>query len=73
MKVNSPPQTVLERGRPLSVEAAARAMGIVPGTLRNWRSAGTGPRSHKVGSKIVFFESDVDAYLASCASDADPD
>ncbi len=30
-------------------DAAARFLGLAPGTLANWASAGTGPAFHRVG------------------------
>ena len=66
-------QPMAERGRPFNTEATAHLIGVAPGTLRNWRCAGMGPRSHRIGGKVVFFERDIDIYLNGCASDAEQD
>lgn len=34
-------------------------------TLRYWRHLGTGPESAKLGRRIVYRESDVDAFVAA--------
>lgn len=38
----------------LSTEDAARALGIAPGTLANWRRQGRGPRFARVGRRVVY-------------------
>ncbi|OYW46162.1 MAG: hypothetical protein B7Z08_04860 [Sphingomonadales bacterium 32-68-7] len=46
-----------ELGRPVSpwldTEAAAAYLGSTPGTLKNWRATGQGPKYHFVQSRLV--------------------
>jgi hypothetical protein len=45
-------------------EAAAVYLSSTPGTLRVWRSLGTGPRYRSVGNKLVRYHvSDLDAFI----------
>ncbi|EFV91667.1 hypothetical protein ES5_09862 [Dietzia cinnamea P4] len=37
--------------------------GIPVGTLRYWRHAGTGPESFKLGRRVVYRRSAVDAWI----------
>lgn len=39
-------------------EAAAAYLSSTPGTLRVWRSLGTGPRYHSIGNKLVRYHID---------------
>lgn len=39
-----------------------------PATLRNWRSAGEGPRYVRVGKHARYWREDVDAWLISAAA-----
>jgi predicted DNA-binding transcriptional regulator AlpA len=45
-------------------EAAGR-IGLKPHTLDNWRSLGVGPPFYKLGGRIVYDDTEVDAWLAS--------
>lgn len=47
----------------LRVEDVAGLTGVPVGTLRYWRHAGTGPQSAKFGRRIVYRESDVQAWI----------
>lgn len=43
---------------------AAAAIGIDPGTLRNWRSQGRGPAYVRIsGNKILYRVADLEAWL----------
>jgi len=42
---------------------AATRLGIAPGTLRNLRSQGRGPKYCRVGRRIVYRIRDVESYL----------
>ena len=46
------------------VEAAAY-LGIAPDTLRGWRRLGR-IAFYKIGSRVLFSQADLDAYLAGC-------
>lgn len=47
------------------IEKAAAFLGTVPGTMYQWRSHGTGPRSYKVGGAVKYDPFDLRAYLLS--------
>ncbi|WP_426727049.1 helix-turn-helix transcriptional regulator [Corynebacterium auriscanis] len=43
---------------------AARMIGVSPGTLRNWRSAGTGPAYIPLSANTVVYKvSDLEAWI----------
>ncbi len=44
-------------------EAVARHIGSNPATLRYWRHTGEGPISFKVGRRVLYRKTDVDAWL----------
>lgn len=47
------------------IKRAAEFLGRTPGTLYQWRSYRTGPRSYKVGNSIMYDPADLRAYLLS--------
>ncbi len=47
----------------LRVPDVAALTGIPEATLRFWRHQGTGPRSAKLGRRVVYRESDVQAWI----------
>lgn len=47
----------------LSLKEAAEALGRPEATLRYWRSLGCGPRSARVGGRVVYRESDLRAWI----------
>ncbi len=53
--------------RLLTPAEAARRIGIVPGTLRNWGTAGKGPRRYRMspdfGGRVRYSEHEVDAFV----------
>ncbi|HAK36295.1 MAG TPA: DNA-binding protein [Pantoea sp.] len=50
----------------LTRSEAALYLGITPQTLANWASTGKVQIPHyKIGRKVIYFQSDLDAYLAS--------
>ncbi|MEN7462293.1 helix-turn-helix domain-containing protein [Pantoea dispersa] len=50
----------------LTRSEAAYYLGVTPQTLANWASTGKVQIPHyKVGRKVIYFQSDLDAYLAS--------
>jgi len=48
----------------LSVDEVARKLNVPVGTVRNWRQRGNGPRGFKLGGRVRFRSSDIDAYIA---------
>jgi hypothetical protein len=53
---------ILPDGR-MSRQDAARYLGHKPKTLAMWTLLGKGPRSVKVGGRIFYFRSDLDAFV----------
>ena len=43
---------------------AARYLGMTPKTLAMWAMLDKGPRSVKVGGRIFYYRSDLDAFIA---------
>jgi hypothetical protein len=56
-------------GGPLPIKSrdgeTARRIGIKEKTLRNWRTRGVSPPFLKLGSRVVYRVSDVEAWLAT--------
>jgi excisionase family DNA binding protein len=50
--------------RLLTTEEVADYFRTVPATVRYWRHVGKGPRSFKVGRRVLYRESDVQAWQA---------
>lgn len=48
-------------------KAAAVYMDTTEGTLSTWRYLGKGPRYYKVGRRVVYRRSDLDAWLEAHA------
>jgi predicted DNA-binding transcriptional regulator AlpA len=45
-------------------KSQAERIGVKPKTLDNWRSLGKSPPFYKLGNRIVYDDSEVDAWLA---------
>jgi predicted DNA-binding transcriptional regulator AlpA len=41
----------------------AEWLGVSPNTLRWWKAQGTGPRSFKIGRRVYYRQSDLDAFV----------
>lgn len=41
---------------------AAKRLGVAPRTLENWRGDGKGPKFRKLGRRVVYADSDLEAY-----------
>jgi predicted DNA-binding transcriptional regulator AlpA len=51
---------------PLLTEAEAAAMlRLAPATLRGWRCAGRGPGFVKIGGRVCYRRSDIEAFIAA--------
>lgn len=46
----------------LDTRAAAPRVGVTPGTLENWRTAGTGPKFIKSGRRVMYDPADLEAW-----------
>lgn len=53
---------VLPDGR-MSRHDAAKYLGLKEKTLAMWSLAGKGPRSLKVGGRVFYYRSDLDAFI----------
>jgi excisionase family DNA binding protein len=47
----------------LTTVEAADLLRVPDGTLRYWRHLGTGPRSARLGRKVVYLRADLDAWI----------
>jgi hypothetical protein len=47
----------------LNTYDVARYLGMCPGSLCNWRSAGRGPAYVKLGSKIMYQKVDIERFI----------
>lgn len=66
MKSPEAPAPPLTRREPLLDSAsAAERMGIARQTLAIWRTKGYGPNFFRMGRKIVFDPSEIDAFIQS--------
>ncbi|WP_199286724.1 helix-turn-helix transcriptional regulator [Nocardioides houyundeii] len=54
----------------LSPQKLAELMDIPVATIYRWRSAGGGPRGHRVGKHVRYRMSDVHLWLDACADKA---
>jgi hypothetical protein len=46
----------------MDTRAAAEHLGMTPRALEAWRERGTGPKFHRVASRVRYRRSDLDAY-----------
>lgn len=58
------------RERLLRISEVAEWTGIPEATLRYFRHQGTGPKSAKLGRRVVYRESDVQAWIDAQFDDA---
>lgn len=58
----------------LTTEEVADWLRTSPETVRFWRHVGKGPRSFKIGRRVLYARSDVEAYVerAKCPGDLVP-
>jgi len=54
-----------------TLEQIAEQLSTPPATLRFWRHKGTGPKSFKLGRRVMYRQSDVDAWLEQQYTQAD--
>jgi predicted DNA-binding transcriptional regulator AlpA len=48
----------------LRLPEVSERLGIPVATLRYWRHLGTGPRSYKLGAKVVYDAAEIDRWVA---------
>lgn len=56
----------------LTTEEVAAYFRTVPGTVRYWRHVGKGPRSLRVGRRVLYRASDVKAWAESALTEPAP-
>lgn len=56
-------ETPTETAQLLRIEQVAERTGVAVSTLRHWRQANTGPKSARVGRRVVYRASDVEAWI----------
>lgn len=49
----------------LTVDEIAAELRVPEGTFRSWRSRNQGPRSFRLGRRVVYRRSDVEAWLVA--------
>ena len=52
----------------ITLEEVARRTRIPIATLRYWRSTGGGPRTFRLGRRVMAYESDIDSWIEDQAS-----
>lgn len=57
----------------LTTEEVADLVRARPETVRYWRHIGTGPRSFKVGRRVLYAREDVEAFIEQARADAHAD
>ncbi|TFC26401.1 DNA-binding protein [Cryobacterium sp. TMT2-18-3] len=61
--------TTAQEPSPFLTEAQAAArIGVVPKTLRNWRSAGTGPTALRLGRSVRYHIDSLDGWALGQAA-----
>ena len=58
-------------GRNLTTEEVAELFRTAPETVRYWRHVGKGPRSFRVGRRVLYAERDVQAFIDAARSGSD--
>ena len=61
-------------GRRYDTAQAGEYLGHAANTLAKWRVQGRGPRFRKQGSRVYYYEHDLDRWIETCArtSTSDP-
>ncbi len=54
-------------GKRYKTGEAAIHLGLKEGTLARWRVEGRGPRFRKQGSRVFYYQRDLDEWLDGCA------
>lgn len=49
----------------LTTPRAAEYLGLAPKTLDNWRTSGRGPKFLKLGARVLYPQTELDAYKAA--------
>lgn len=63
-EINSKFDSALDR-KYLTTSEVAETLRIASETVRYWRWAGTGPKSFKVGARVLYDRDDVAAYITA--------
>lgn len=68
MQINTNQNTATFTSPWLNTDLAAAYLSVSAGTLRNWRTAGCGPRYRTVGRIVRYHVDDLDAFLLEGAA-----
>lgn len=49
----------------MTVDEVAAELRVPVGTFRSWRSLNRGPKSFRIGRRVVYYRADVEAWLAA--------
>ena len=67
--MNPHPHDPDPRAELLTIAEVAELLRSPVATLRYWRYTGTGPRSFKIGRRVVYSRSELDAWIATQMGD----
>lgn len=56
----------------LTLEEAHARTGISVETFRYWRKRGEGPKTFRLGRRVVIDETDLESWIEACRSAEDP-
>ncbi len=65
-------ERLLLMDRLLTLDEVSARTGVPVGTLRYWRTRDTGPRSFRLGRRVMYVEADVEDFIRTCRAAADP-
>lgn len=59
--------------KPMTIAQVSAVLGVKEATLNAWRFHNRQPllQFHKIGGKVVYYESDVEAYIENCRRGGD--
>lgn len=56
--------------RLMTISEVSELLRVPLGTLRDWRLRGIGPRSFRLGKRVVYAQTDVETYVRQCMAGA---
>jgi DNA-binding transcriptional MerR regulator len=57
--------------KPWSIFETSEQTGVPVNTLRHYRKIGIGPKSYRLGGRVVYDPDDVEAWIRKCRAEAD--
>ncbi|KRF10919.1 helix-turn-helix domain-containing protein [Nocardioides sp. Soil796] len=55
----------------MTTQEVAATLRTSPETIRYWRHTGKGPRSFKVGRRVLYAKEDIDAFIAAAMAESE--